>query len=61
LVVIGLYYFMELQGGKGSGKVVWLPNKACQQWLVPDELVWEWDYSASLSDQHIMHGSKAGH
>lgn len=47
LVVIGLYYFMELLGGRGSGKVLWLPNKACQQWLVPDELVWEWNYSAS--------------
>ena len=52
---------MELQGGRGSGKVLWLPNKACQQWLVPDELVWKWNYTASLSDQRIMHGSKAGH
>jgi hypothetical protein len=46
-VVIGLYYFMELQGGRGSREVLWLHNKACQQWLVLDELVWEWNYSAS--------------
>jgi hypothetical protein len=30
-VVIGLYYFVALQGGRRSGKVLWLPNKTCQQ------------------------------